>query len=194
MSRLTALVLVLLAGLLPAPAGARRNRRNDLLRVTSPPVRRSASAHPFVNVIVFFDTRADPQTFHARLGHTDITSRFVPITGADGTPGKQAAVEPHIRAVNHLRLEVRSVPMPTRHGRMRRLRDVDRVRFRAVLSPVQAPVARFSGPDIVFPGIPVQFSRRGSADPDLDLLTFHWDFGYSACVGGKNAGNICSTD
>src|SRR5207248_10958110 len=57
MSRLTALVLVLLAGLLPAPAGARRNRRNDLIRVTSPPVRGTASAHPFVNVIVFFDSR-----------------------------------------------------------------------------------------------------------------------------------------
>src|SRR5439155_18293891 len=44
-------------------------------------------------------------------------------------------------------------------------------------APDQAPVARLSGPDIVFPGIPVQFTRRGSADPDLDLLTFHWDFG-----------------
>src|SRR5881396_3211429 len=58
MSRLTALVLVLLAGLLPAPAGARRSRRNDLIRVTSPPIRGTALAHPFVNVIVFFDARA----------------------------------------------------------------------------------------------------------------------------------------
>src|SRR5436309_14180889 len=194
MCRLSVLLLALLASLPATPAGARHNRKNDLIRVTSPPIRGSACADPFVNVIVFFDSRADPQTFHARLGHTDIASRFVSITGADGTLGKQAAVEPHGRAVNHLRLEVRSVPIPTKRGRTKRLRDVDRVRFRAVSSPDQAPVARLSGPDIVFPGIPVQFTRRGSADPDLDLLTYHWDFGYSACVGGKNAGNICSTD
>ena len=177
MCRLSVLLLAVLASLPATPAGARRNRRNDLIRVTSPPIRGSASAHPFVNVIIFFDSRADPQTFHARLGHTDITSRFVAITGADGTLGKQAAVEPHGRAVNHLRLEVRSVPIPTKRGRTKRLRDVDRVRFRAVPALDQAPVARLSGPDIVFPGIPVQFTRRGSADPDLDLLTYHWDFG-----------------
>src|SRR5881396_3457992 len=181
MSRLTALVLVLLAGLLPAPAGARRNHHNDLIRVTSPPVRGTASAHPFVNVIVFFDSRVDPQTFRARLGRTDVTCRFVGIAGADGTPGKQAAIEPSLlrvgRAVNHLRLEVRGLPIPTKRGRAKRLRDIDRVRFRAVPAPDQPPVAQFTGPDIVFPGIPVQFSARPSSDPDLDQMTFHWDFG-----------------
>src|SRR5437867_4506560 len=197
MSRLTALALVLLAGLLPAPAGARRSRRNDLIRVTSPPIRGTALAHPFVNVIVFFDARADPQTFRARLGRTDVTSRFVAIAGADGTPGKQGAIEASLlrvgRAVNHLRLEVRSLPIPTKRGRTKRLRDVDRVRFRAVPAPDLAPVARFSGPDIVLPGIPVQFSSRGSADPDLDVLTFHWDFGQGICVGGDRPDQVCNT-
>src|SRR5438034_903324 len=84
MSRLTALALVVATALFASPADARRNRRNDLIRVTSPPVRGSAPAHPFV---------------------------------------------------------------------------------------------QFNGPDIIFPGIPVQFSARASVDPDLDQMTFHWDFG-----------------
>jgi len=181
MLRLTALVLVLSAALLTPAAGARRNRRNDLIRVTSPPVRGSAPAHPFVNVIVFFDARADPQTFHARIGRNDVTSRFVPIASADGTPGKQGTIEPPLlhpgRAANHLRLEVRSFPIPTKGHRTKRLRDVDRVRFRAVMAADQPPVPQLTGPEIVFPGIPVQFSAGGSADPDLDQMTYHWDFG-----------------
>ena len=180
MSRLTAFALILLTALLAPPADARRNRRNDLIHVTSPPLRGSAPAHPFVNVIVFFDARADPQTFRARIGRNDITSRFVAIAGADGTPGKQGAIEPSLlrlgRAVNHLRLEVRSVPI-TKGRRTKRLRDIDRVRFRAIPTADQPPIAQFSGPDIIFPGIPVQFSARASADPDLDQLSFHWDFG-----------------
>src|SRR5439155_19731872 len=136
---------------------------------------------PFVNVIVFFDGRADPQTFRARLGRTDVTSRFVAIAGADGTPGKQGAIEASLlrvgRAVNHLRLEVRTLQIPTKRGRTKRLRDVDRVRFRAVPAPDQAPVGHFSGPDTVFPAVPAPFSARGSADPDPDLLTCHADFG-----------------
>ena len=181
MSRLAALVFVLSAALLAPPADARRNHRNDLIRVTSPPLRGSAPAHPFVNVIVFFDARADPLTFRARIGRNDVTSRFVAIAGADGTPGKQGTIEASLlrpgHAVNHLRLEVRSVPIPTKGRRTKRLRDVDRVRFRAVQTIDQPPVAQFTGPDIVFPGIPVQFSARPSSDPDLDQMTFHWDFG-----------------
>jgi len=181
MSRLTALALLLGMALVAPPVDARRSRRNDLMRVTSPPVGGSASAHPFVNVIVFFDPRVDPQTFRARIGRNDITSRFVPIAGADGTPGKQGVVEPSLlhlgRATNHIRLEVRSVPIATKGRRTKRLRDVDRVRFRAVPAADQLPVAQFTGPDTIFPGIPLQFSARGSTDPDLDQITFHWDFG-----------------
>src|SRR5438094_875489 len=74
--------------------------------------------------------------------------------------------------------------------RAQRVRDIDRVRCPAVPASDQPPVAQLSGPDIVFPGIPVQFSARGSADPDLDLLTFHWDFGDGSTSDDRNPTHV----
>ena len=43
--------------------------------------------------------------------------------------------------------------------------------------PNSAPVAEASGPYVGTTGVALALSSAGSGDPDLDALTFHWDFG-----------------
>src|SRR5581483_10091073 len=180
-------LLAVWATVFAAPADARRVRKNDLLRVVTPAERATVPAHPFVNVIVRFGQTtsglaADPTSFRARVGRFDVTPQFEDIVADGAVVGKRAALEQPLiregRAQNRLRLEIRSVAPKTKSGRPgRRLRDVDRVRFRAAAANDNPPVARISvGSDIVLPGIPVQFSADQSSDPDDDEITAHWTF------------------
>src|SRR5579875_2248672 len=114
-------VLLLLAVALLAPsAGAKRRRTNQLLRVVTPTNRGTAPAHPFVNVVVRFGSAgkvaADPATFRASIGRRARLDRSLLHVG---------------RHANRLRLVVQS--RPTGKGRV--LRDIDRLRFRAVDAP-----------------------------------------------------------
>jgi hypothetical protein len=63
--------------------------KNSLLSVAEPHPGEPANAHPHVNVIVLFGrlsdgTAADPATFKARIGRTDVTSDFKPMVDARG--------------------------------------------------------------------------------------------------------------
>ncbi len=163
---------------------AARTARNELVHVVAPLPRDTVRAHPFVNVIVGFGLgdnglTADASTFRARLGRTNITDRFHPITENGVVVGARAAIEPPLvrvgRRVNLLRFDIRSLP---RKGPGSRVHDVDRVRFRAVAAANQAPVARLAAPsDVLFPDTSVQFDGSLSHDPDQDELTYYWDFG-----------------
>jgi hypothetical protein len=192
--------LVLLAATvvaaLPVPGEARHVQGNGLLRIVTPVAGTAAVAHPFVNVVVRFGRAegadADPATFRARLGHTDVTGAFVPIVEGGQVVGVRAALGAppvHVgrRAVNRLRLLVRSV----RRGRGRRLRDVHRVHFHAVAGANTPPEPRLTAStDVISPGQAVAFDGTGSHDPDGDLLHYHWDFGDGASAEGPTASHV----
>jgi hypothetical protein len=58
------------------------------------------------------------------------------------------------------------------------MRDVDRIKFRAVEALNQAPVAlAASDTALVVPTVPIQFYANGSYDPDDDVLDYRWDLG-----------------
>lgn len=143
--RMPRLPMVLSAAVLAgfaAPAAGRKVKTSPetLLRVSTPVSRRTVPAHPFVNVIVDFDTGngADPQTFRARLGSVNVTSRFEPIVENGAVVGRRAALGPallHVgRRYNRLRFTVRG-----RGPDGARLHDVDRVRFRTVEARTEPP-------------------------------------------------------
>lgn len=191
MRRLT--LLFLLAGvcaILPGTAAAKRSKKgDDLMRVVAPAARGLVSAHPHVNVIVSFAAGsehgvADPATFRARVGRKDITSSFTPILENGRIVGMRAALDGPIlrvgrRRTNRIRLMVANQVPAKQKGHVR---DVDRVRFRAVEKENQVPVARIvPDSELVIPDVPATFDgQQGSFDPDGDLLTYLWDFGDGA--------------
>jgi PKD repeat protein len=183
MFRGTVLLLVATATVaLPTGIEARRVKKNGLVRVVAPVAKGTALAHPFVNVIVSFGhasngTPADPGSFKAQLGRRNITRLFAPIEVNGTVVGMRAKVDQPMlrisqRAANRLRFTVRGI------GKGRRLRDIDRLRFRAVDGPNTPPEARAAtSTEVLLPGVPVQFDATGSHDPDQDEITYHWDFG-----------------
>lgn len=165
-------------------AEARRPRNAALLRVVAPAAgRTAASAHPFINVIVRFESvnglTPDPSTFRARMGHADVTPSFSDIVENGAVVGKRAEIGPPVvhPGRNHLRFEIRSLSARGR-GRSGRARAVDRLRFRAVQAEDQPPVALAgASSDVITSGVPIVFSSAQSSDPDQDAITTHWDFG-----------------
>jgi PKD repeat protein len=182
-------LLVVVATVVVADAGSRAKLlRNNLLSVRTPASKPPASAHPFVNVIVLFGvlsdgTPADPSTFHARIRHDDVTDRFTPTFDSRGKQNglrgtlDRSMIRPCHRPCNVLRLTVQAKKVKGARGS--RARDADRVRFGAVDKPDMPPVAvAGADTDVIVPGIPVSFTGSvGSFDPDLDALTYAWDFG-----------------
>jgi len=194
MQRATMLLLATAVVVAP-PAHAGRHARNGLLRVVAPPVGAAAPAHPFVNVIVRFGragngAAADPATFRAHLGHREITKLFTEIVEDDVVVGKRAALEPplvHVGrgAANRLHLTVQALPPARGNGHGRRLRDVDRIRFRAVEAEDQPPVARaVADSDVILPGVALQLDATQSHDPESDPLNYRWDFGDGTTAEG----------
>src|SRR5215470_1024900 len=186
MNRVPLLGLFLIAAL-AEPAVAAKVDRKNLLQVLSPSVRGGASAHPFINVIVSLGhmsngAASDPTTFRARLNGRNISKLFEDVSDGTTVTGKRAAVEPPLfhEGKNLLRIEVRSLPFKSGHH-MRAVRDVDQLRFKASSGTNQPPHAQATASsDIALPGIPVQFDGSQSTDPDLDELSYHWDFGDGA--------------
>jgi hypothetical protein len=152
--------------------------------VVTPAARQSVPAHPWVNVIVRFGTAAngavvDPSTFHARLGHKDVTELFDDFVENGVVVGKRAALRNGIVAAkksarNVVRFKVRSLPF---RGK-KRLRDTDHVRFAAFTADNQPPNARANiTSDVVLPDVLTQLDGSQSDDPEKDELKYHWDFG-----------------
>src|SRR5262249_54741073 len=131
-------VLALLALLVAMPVGgaSRGHHRssNELLRVATPVAKQVATAHPFINCSAGFSTASgvtvDASSFRARLSGVDVTDQFAPVVQDGAVVGMRATLGPPAlrvgRGVNVLRLIIKG----TDGGR--RIKDIDRVRFRAV--------------------------------------------------------------
>lgn len=170
--------------LLFAPADAkRRSRAPQLLQILTPAGRASAPAHPDVNIVVPFTSNADPQTFRARLAGRDITERFTPVVEQGKQVGMRASI-PHDRLrlgrrrSNRLDVLIRE---QKGSGKGRRARQIVHLRFRAVEAANQPPVANIEPEsEVIFPNVAIGFDARHSFDPELDELTYQWDFGEGA--------------
>lgn len=174
--------LIALSGM----AHAKRVSRDSLLSVVTPRHRADASAHPFVNVIVRFGSTsngapANPATFKARIGGTDVTDRFVDDVEDGVVVGKQAELgSPFVEGGKRarLRMSVKSFATDVGRKKPRVYRDGDVLRFRAVDGVNQPPVARAGhSSDVILTGIPMEFDASQSHDPDEDELDYLWDFG-----------------
>jgi len=182
--RRIAFLLVVCA--LVAPAIAAKGKTNRLLTVITPVPKVTAPAHPHVNVIVRFNATSDgyvpdPSTFRARFGRHDITSRFRQIVVNGQVVGMRTELLPpqlHVgrRVTNRMRLELKSLPRSGKGPRI--VRDVDKIRFRAKHADNKPPVAAIVPPsEVIFPDVPLTFDGTNSQDPELDDLTYAWDFG-----------------
>jgi hypothetical protein len=170
--------------LLLGPADARRRARGPhLLQVLTPAGRASAPAHPDVNIVVRFTGDADPETFRARLAGRDITERFKPMVEQGQQVGVRASVPRERlrlgrRRANRLRVLVRA-QKGTDKGRPPR--QILHLRFRAVEATNAPPVANIDPEsEVIFPNVALGFDARHSFDPELDELSYQWDFGDGA--------------
>jgi len=164
-------------------ADARRRPKVSLLQLLTPAGRATAPAHPDVNIVVRFIGNADPETFRARLGGRDITERFKPILEQGKQVGVRASI-PHERIhlgrrrTNRLHVLVRA-----RKGseKGRPPRQIIHLRFRAVEAADAPPVANIDPEsEVIFPNVAIGFDAHHSFDPELDELTYQWDFGEGA--------------
>jgi len=178
----------------------RRPSAEGLLQIVKPAARGEALAHPHVNVLARFGATedrlaADPATFRARLGGTDITAEFVDIVENGVIVGKRAQISRERLKVgrgrvNRIRCSV-SAARPSGRSRGRAIRDVDRVRFRVVDGPNTPPVAKLAEGSRSFrPGVPFVVDGSKSFDPDGDPVTIQWDFGDGTRVEGPTATHV----
>ncbi len=186
---LLGVVLACLPLVLPASARTTRVNTKNLMHVVTPSSHGTASAHPFINVIVRFGTLddgtpADSGTFKARIRAFDVTADFHPIVENGQTTGMRATLaEPLIRvggnARNRIRFAIRSVATSIdKKSHPRTFREVDRLPFRATRAADNPPSCRIAGaPGVLLPNSATRFDGTQSQDPDFDEITYSWDFG-----------------
>ena len=182
---MTRLLSLALCGVLAASlAAARGDQHERLLGVVTPVTRGVGAAHPHVNVVVLFGESADfdvadPATFRAKLGRRDVTHLFEPLQDGElgGAPGLRAAIPASmLRRRNRLKLRIRSEE--TGRRRPVHFKDRDTIRFRAEPATNHAPAAvAISDHEAIAAGVPIIFDAAQSTDPELDAVTYHWDFG-----------------
>lgn len=168
----------------PGAAARKPAPSESLLQIVSP-VGKRVPAHPHVNVIVAFGLAegvpADLTTFRARIGRRDLTADFTPITDTTGrVTGMRARLEKGDikigrRRTNRIRFSVEAQRAPGAKGK--KVRDKDRIRFRAIEADNLAPVAILPESAVAVPDLPYQFDATDSYDPEGDALTYLWDFG-----------------
>lgn len=177
--------LTLLA--LPVAAhAARKHPPSDALMQIVSPVGKRVPAHPHVNILVTFGSAegipADLGTFRARIGRRDLTADFTPITDSTGrVTGMRGRLEKGDikigrRRTNRIRFSVEGQSAPGAKKKSK-IRDIDRIRFRALEADNLAPVAILPETAVAVPELPYQFDATDSYDPEGDALTYEWDFG-----------------
>jgi hypothetical protein len=178
--RRAAIAAICAASVLLAPAHARKRTSGpQLMQVLSPAGRATVSAHPDVNMVVRFAAGTAPGSFRARLNGRDVTERFQPIVERGKAVGVRAVIPNDLlrvgrRSTNRLRALVKGPDT----GKGRPPRQIVRVRFRAVETPNQAPVANIvPDSEVLLPDVVVGFDASSSFDPELDELTYQWDLG-----------------
>lgn len=182
--RLAVLAAVCAVLLALSPADARRRSRSSpqLAQVITPAGRATVAAHPDVNVVVRFTGNADPGSFRARLSGREVTDWFRPLVERDNQVGVRAVIPRERvkvgRRVNRLRIVMRQ---RDDGGKGRPARQIVRVRFRAVEAANLPPVPNIDPEsEVIFPNVPLLFDARDSFDPELDEITYQWDFGEGA--------------
>ena len=170
--------------LLLGPVDAKRHSRApQLLTILTPAGRATAPAHPDVNIVVRFVGNANPQAFRARLAGRDITELFKPVLDQGEQVGVRASVPRERlrlgkRRSNRLHVLVRE---KDDGGKGRPARQIVHLRFRAIEAANQPPVANIeSESEVIFPNVALGFDARHSFDPELDEITYQWDFGEGA--------------
>lgn len=168
-----------------APAARKPPPPSDALLQIVSPVGKRVPAHPHVNVLVAFGfaegTPAELSTFRARIGRRDLTGDFTPITDAAGrVTGMRGRLEKGDikigrRRTNRIRFSVEAQRAPGAKGK--KVRDIDRIRFRAIETDNLGPIAILPESAVAVPDLPYQFDATDSYDPEGDVLTYLWDFG-----------------
>src|SRR5262249_28855032 len=151
-----------------------------------PPPRAPLPAHPDVNVSVMFAAASEgnaggaPERVRARLNARDVTAALEPINDHGMQVGLRGVLRhdelrlgPH--RVNRLKLSVHARQANAKGGTPH---QTVRTRFHAAEMPDKPPVANIVADSrILRPGIVVRFDGSQSFDPELDALTYRWDFG-----------------